>query len=271
GLEALTDHPAFDDQGMLSPDGRSLAFVSTRGGPANIWLLDLGSRKVKNLTVNSPGDFRPAWSPDGEWIAFSSDRDSIHPRLGFSAIHSTEIYVMRRHGSNVRRITTASATAGSPSWSPDGARLAYYQTTIAENQKIVTPARNRGDGKMQIVSVDLKTGEKQVLREGPRENWSPRWLSTSRIAFVSGGPSGGIERTDGPAGPRGEFWNANWSADGKMLVFHRETDSAWPPFQQWPSLDASFHLVRTGIFPSYSPTGDRLVCNSERAGFLKNS
>jgi len=124
---------------------------------------------------------------------------------------------------------------------------------------------------MQIVSVDWKTGERQVLREGPRENWSPRWRSASRIAYVSGGPSGGIERTDGPAGARGEFWNANWSADGKMMVFHRETDSAWPPFQQWPSLDDGFHLVRTGIFPSYSPSGDRLVCNSGLAGILHNS
>src|SRR6185436_7778133 len=40
GLERLTDDPAFDDQGALSPDGRSLAFISTRGdGTANLWLL----------------------------------------------------------------------------------------------------------------------------------------------------------------------------------------------------------------------------------------
>jgi TolB protein len=42
GLERLSDSPAFDDQGALSPDGRTLAFVSTRdGGTANIWLLDI--------------------------------------------------------------------------------------------------------------------------------------------------------------------------------------------------------------------------------------
>ena len=40
--ERLTDDPAFDDQGVLSPDGRTLAFISTRGsGTANLWLLDL--------------------------------------------------------------------------------------------------------------------------------------------------------------------------------------------------------------------------------------
>jgi Tol biopolymer transport system component len=55
------------------------------------------------------------------------------------------------------------------------------------------------------------------------------------------------------------------------MVFHRETDTSWPPFQEWPSLARSFRLLRTGIFPSYSPAGDRLVINSGRAGILHNS
>ena len=46
GLERLTDDTAFDDQAALSPDGSTLAFVSTRdGGFANIWLLDLATRR----------------------------------------------------------------------------------------------------------------------------------------------------------------------------------------------------------------------------------
>ena len=45
GMEQLTDDPAFDDRGMPSPDGKTLAFVSTRhGGTANIWLMDLATR-----------------------------------------------------------------------------------------------------------------------------------------------------------------------------------------------------------------------------------
>jgi hypothetical protein len=80
GLERFTDSPAFDDQGTLSPDGRTLAFVSTRaGGTADIWLLDIASHHVRNLTKTRAGNFRPSWSPDGKWIAFSSDRDT--PRL----------------------------------------------------------------------------------------------------------------------------------------------------------------------------------------------
>src|SRR5580658_3956330 len=59
GLQRLTDSAAFDDQGALSPDGRTLAFVSTRGsGTANIWLLDIATHRFRNLTRNTAGNFR---------------------------------------------------------------------------------------------------------------------------------------------------------------------------------------------------------------------
>ena len=62
GLERLTSDPAYEDQAALSPDGSTLAFVSTRGsGMADIWLLDLATRGYRNLT-NHPSNFRPSWS-----------------------------------------------------------------------------------------------------------------------------------------------------------------------------------------------------------------
>jgi len=275
GLERLTDDPAFDDQGVLSPDGKSLAFVSTRGSHANIWLLGMEGRKVKNLTPNSSGNFRPTWSPDGEWIAFSSDRDSTHPKMNFAILHSTEIYVMRKDGSEVRRITHDGGTDGSPSWSPDGSQIVFYsQATSAGYTKTMTasmlPLGVNGED-TQIVSVNFATGERRKLTSGPDAKWSPRWLSPERIAYVRGGSSGGIERIDGPAGARGEFWNPNWSPDGETMVFHREAGSQWPPVQSWPTSSRRFHLLRTGIFPSFSPSGDRLVSNSATAAILHNS
>jgi Tol biopolymer transport system component len=55
GLEQLTDDPALDDQGVLSPDDTQVAFVSTRETHrANIWILDLKTTRFRNLT-GQPG------------------------------------------------------------------------------------------------------------------------------------------------------------------------------------------------------------------------
>jgi Tol biopolymer transport system component len=60
-LERLTDSPAYDDQAAFSPDGRQLAFVTTRAnGTADLWTLDMASRRAQALTSGDGGDFRPA-------------------------------------------------------------------------------------------------------------------------------------------------------------------------------------------------------------------
>ena len=280
GLQRIVADPAFDDQGALSPDGKSLAFVSDRSGQADIWILDLRTRKLRNLTNQPGGDFRPSWSPDGQWIAFSSDRDSTKPKGngGFETAHSTEIYLVRPDGSNFRRITQSQSFAGSPMWSFDGKRLVYYEAGMDDVRSITSPRKLRGT--TQIVTVDLQTNERTVMTSGAGEKWSPRWLAPDRVAYTSGGPDGGIEFSSfaqgesasrGTAGARGEFGSPSWSADGHLLVFHRDVDHKWPPLQQWQSPDPQFGLIRSGVFPSYSAAGDRLICNDQTAGILHNS
>lgn len=269
GLERLTDDPAFDDQAALSPDGKFLAFVSSRGGQADIWSLDLASKKLRNITNHPAGDFRPAWSPDGKWVAFSSDRDSRKPKINFSAIQSTEIYLVRPDGSGLRRVTQTQAFAGSPTWSPDGKRLIFYEAEIDEVYKVISLRRGLR-GTTQIAMIDLESNERRALTSGAGEKRSPRWVSQDRIGYVTGGPEGGIAFNTGAAGARGEFNSPSWSADGRQMVFHRDVDRNWPPFRDWHSPDSQFQLTRTGIFPSYSPSGARLVLN-DQAGAIRHN
>jgi Tol biopolymer transport system component len=262
GLERLVDDPAYDDQAAMSPDGSSLAFVSTRSGQADIWILELATRKLRNLTTHRSGDFRPAWSPDGQWLAFTSDRDSRKPIIGgFLTQHSTEIYVIRADGTGLRRVTRAQKVAGSPSWSGDGKHLLFYEAEMSELAKIDSVTRQRGT--TQIATIDLATSERRLLTTGSGEKWSPRFVTQDRIGYSSGGPEGGLEFIAGAAGARGEVSAPSWSPDQQRMVFHRDVDRQWPPFQRWHSKDLQFRLVRTGIFPTYAPSGNRLLINDE--------
>jgi Tol biopolymer transport system component len=67
------------------------------------------------------------------------------------------------------------------------------------------------------------------------------------------------------------FSNVNWSPDGRRMVFHRELEEPWPPAIATSSRDPQFSLIRTGIFPSYSPDGRRLAVNTGRAGNFHNA
>ena len=104
GLERLTDSPAYDDQAAFSPDGRQLVLVTTRaGGKPNLWTLDIATRRMKPLTSGAGGDFRPSWSPDGQWIAFSSSRGRAltfaHGR--WEHLQFADIYVVRPDGTRI--------------------------------------------------------------------------------------------------------------------------------------------------------------------------
>jgi TolB protein len=270
GLERLTDDPAFDDQAALSPDGRKVAFVSTRSGHAEIWLLDLRTKQLRNLTSHAGGHFRPMWSPDGQWIAFSSDRDS--PKLrrpdGFETIQRTEIYLMRADGSGVRQLTHTESYAGSPAFSADGKQVAFYTASFKDVIAISDPRRLRAT--TQIAVIDVEGSTPRMVTSGNGEKWSPRWVAPDSIGYTSGGPESGLEFTTHRKGVRGELNNPVWSADGLRMLFHRDTAQDWPPVMETPSPDKRFHLLRAGIFPSFSPSGDRVAFTTGFSAFLHN-
>ena len=282
GLERLTHESSMEDAGVLSPDRRTLAYVSTQGGArtANIWVMDLATKRRQNLTgdgrkdipLTMNGNFRPSWSPDGLWIAFTSDRGErwmgAEQGAGAGHSHPTSLYVMRADGNGLRRLTTTApeSATGSPQWSSDGRKLLVYELPTRET----FGARMGGfripqlSATSQIVEIDVASGARTIVAQGPGLKTNPHYLPGGRVAYLlknspTDGPAEGIIYTDGSTGPAGEVRNPSWSPDGKSVVYYRFDATNRAQYTRLHSWDASREYRYTDVFPTLCGKSGRLA------------
>jgi TolB protein len=168
----MTVNRDLNSTSVWAPDGRSIAYVSWRRGPPNIFLSNIYSGLApQDLTKSIGNNWTPVFSPDGTRIAFSSNRDG-----------NPEIYVMNRDGSNVRRLTNHPANDITPTWSPSGTQIAF------------TSSRG-GDAEIYIMGADGIGIQKLTNGYSDRPTWSP--APFNEIAYAARtGPGNDIRVID---------------------------------------------------------------------------
>jgi serine/threonine protein kinase/Tol biopolymer transport system component len=181
-LTQLTDIEAGACQPSWSPDGMQLVFISPCGGrgeffetiynESSLYVINADGTGLKQLTPAPGSDFDPAWSPDGEQIAFTSVRD------GFRQIYSLDVDTL---DVTLLTNTTDAVESSQPAWSPDGRRIAYTVKRV---------------GAYQVWAM-TDTGQEpiQLARSG-QDLWDflPSWSADGATIFFS-------QRRQGPFRP----------------------------------------------------------------------
>jgi tol-pal system beta propeller repeat protein TolB len=194
--EQLTDFTATAFYPSLSPDGGTVFFSSKRSGGFEIYSIGINGKGLQRLTREIGSLYAPELSPGGEWVLFTNNGNGL--------------WLMKPDGGNPHPLTTRDDI--DPTWSPDGALIAFASSRSGNRQLFVMNA----DGSNVRQVTDLNN-------MGGRSTWSP---DGSQLAFYRG-PAGdhdiflinidgtGLERlTNG-----GDNLGPSWSPDGNWIAF----------------------------------------------------
>ena len=246
-FSAVTSFAGVQAQPALSPDGRSVAFISNREGHYNIYVGLVHGGEPVQITHDAAMKSRPMWSPDGSTLAYAQLNE-------FGIFDVWEIAAL---GGSPRKVIL---NATDPAWTPDGHSLIYENYAddqiwvcgnSGENPRLLvhmeqgevpTELRMSPDGKMIAVAVrpsmggptgkldvaDISTGKIRQLTEYNATTLSPAWSPDSRFIYFAssrggtlniwkiGADGSGLRQITAGAGDDSEL---DVSSDGKRLVF----------------------------------------------------
>ncbi|HEV8337267.1 MAG TPA: Tol-Pal system beta propeller repeat protein TolB [Candidatus Polarisedimenticolia bacterium] len=229
-----------------------IVFVSQVGKGKEIFVMDYDGDRIKKLTGNGSLNLNPAWSPDGNQIAFLSYRSG-----------RPELVILSAKGDLRKAFPQQGELNLAPDWSPDGTRLAF------------SGSRN---GNAEIFILTVSSGSLVRLTNNPALDTSPCWSPNGReIVFVSdrsGSPQLYLMDAEGTNVRRLTYegnWNdlPSWSSKGDRIAYASRVEGHFDIFVRDLASQKSTRLTSgpgNNEDPRWSPDGRHLVFSSDRAG-----
>ena len=293
----VTNFAGVESQPALSPDGRSVAFVSNRNGQWDIYVSLVSGGNVLRITNDPNVETKPRWSPDGARLAFA--------RLNEQGL--TDIWVVPAFGGTARRIVLNATT---PAWSHDGKLIAYRsaetiwiadasganvraitkrepsvfrhsEPAFSHDGKAIVFVRQLNAQRSELGIADLESNAVRNLTADGALALSPVWSPDDRYIYFASSRGGtmsvwkiGVTSSEFEQVTAGQDDNEeiDLSGDGKRLAFSSSRskiglaemtlDSAPRGALRWLTTDSA----QGETAPRYSPDGRRIVYFTNRNG-----
>jgi dipeptidyl aminopeptidase/acylaminoacyl peptidase len=230
----------------VSPDGKRMVYTVNEAVTTpdksefvtQIWLAEIASKKNTQLTYGDKTSTNPKWSPDGNWIAFTSNRRD----------NKNSLYLLNVNGGEAEQLTDVKGNISDFAWSPDGRSIAYTLT-------------------------DPKTEEEEKNDKGRNDfRWVDENLKMSRLyVFALEKDANGKRESRKLTNNNYNVDSFDWSPDGTQIAFSHSRSSV---ANDWPTTDLSVVEVATAkvsvlantpnaeLGPFYSPDGKWIAINS---------
>ncbi len=270
----------------ISPDGKWVAFASNRLQNAELYLIDLTDRSLRQLThTDELDEYMPVFSPDGKSIAFVTERTRggmMLPPVQASGSDPSRaaIYLMDIDGRNQRPLVDADGADRAPVFSPDGKKIAFESKAPAQAASS-TPGSRENNDTLEIYVIDIDGSNKTQLTHNDVDDGHPTWSPNGKqIAFSSmveniyqifilsaaGGAAKQLTFSDA------SHYHPIFSPDGKRVIY---VSNAHNHYTLWMmNIDGTNKTQLTNHIgahfePSLSRGGKQLVFSSDRSDHMR--